>query len=62
MTSMPELGWAGTVGIICVIGALVVALVLYHVWFDRRLIRPDAAQRAPLDPAEHRPERQPKTS
>jgi hypothetical protein len=62
MTPMPELGWAGTVGIIGTIVSLVVALVVYHGWLDRRRTPSDEAGRASLDPAAHRAERRPRPS
>ena len=37
--AMPELGWAGTLGVTIVIILLGAALVLYHLWMDRRLKR-----------------------
>jgi hypothetical protein len=37
MSTFPPLGWAGTVGMVVVIVGLVVGIVVYHVWLDRRL-------------------------
>jgi heme/copper-type cytochrome/quinol oxidase subunit 2 len=37
MSTVPPLGWAGTVGMVVVIVGLVVGIVFYHVWLDRRL-------------------------
>lgn len=33
----PSLGWEGTLGVIVIIAALIVGVVLYHVWLRRRL-------------------------
>lgn len=39
MSTTPELGWAGTIGMVVIILALVVGVVLYHVWMERRVRR-----------------------
>lgn len=49
MSTVPPLGWAGTIGMIVVIGALVAGIVLYHVWMDRRLKREAASRDERLD-------------
>jgi formate hydrogenlyase subunit 3/multisubunit Na+/H+ antiporter MnhD subunit len=36
-TTMPELGWLGTLGMLLFIGAMVATIVLYHIWMGRRL-------------------------
>ena len=38
-TTMPPLGWAGTVGMIVTVVMLVVGIIAYHAWLDRRLRR-----------------------
>ena len=55
---MPELGWAGTLGITVVIILLGAALVLYHLWMDRRLKRERerSARREADDPRATSPE------
>jgi hypothetical protein len=37
MSTVPPLGWTGTIGMVVVIVGLVVGIVVYHVWLDRRL-------------------------
>jgi hypothetical protein len=49
MGTVPPLGWAGTIGMIVIIGALVVGVVLYHVWMDRRLKREAASRHEAVD-------------
>jgi hypothetical protein len=38
-TTMPPLGWAGTVGMIVTVVMLVLGIIAYHGWLDRRLRR-----------------------
>ena len=35
--TIPELGWTGTVGLLLIVAGLLVGIVLYHVWLERRV-------------------------
>jgi hypothetical protein len=37
--AMPELGWAGTLGVLLFSTVCITGIVVYHLWLDRRLRR-----------------------
>ena len=43
-TTVPPLGWAGTIGLTAMVALLILGIVVYHVWLDRRLRRERQAQ------------------